>query len=63
MTTFHNFALKIETDCAQRVGKNISETRNANNVSMYVWFIHSRIKIFGKIQHKRRIIVNMQMSQ
>ena len=40
MTTFYNFALKIETSLAKRVVKPISETRNAN-ITVYVWFISS----------------------
>ena len=41
MTTFYNFALKIETSIAKRVVKPISETRNFNDVIVYVWFIYS----------------------
>ena len=35
------------------VFKPISETREASDVSMYVWFIHSTIKDFTKIQRKK----------
>ena len=44
MTTFYNFALKIETSWAKRVVKPISENRNTSNVIVYVWFVHSGIK-------------------
>ena len=44
MTTFYNFILTIETEWTKKVVKPIPETRNANDVSMYVWFFHSRIK-------------------
>ena len=44
ITTFYNFILTIETEWTKKVVKPIPETRNANDVSMYVWFIHSRIK-------------------
>ena len=46
MTTLYNFALKIETSWAKKVVKPISETWNAaNNVFVYVWFIHSLTKM------------------
>ena len=38
MTTYYNFALKIETRLAKRMG---SETRNFNDVIAYVWFLYS----------------------
>ena len=41
MTTFHNFALKIETSWAKRMVKPVLETRNANDVNTHVWFTHS----------------------
>ena len=45
MTTFYNFALKIETSWAKKVVKPILETWNAaNNVIVYFWFIQSLIK-------------------
>ena len=45
MTTFHNIHLN-------KVVKPILETLNANEVIVYVWFIHSRIKHFetGNVQ-------------
>ena len=49
ITIFYNFALKIETSWAKKVVKPILETWNAvNDVTVYVWFIRSLIKIFGK---------------
>ena len=39
MATFYNFAFKIEASLAKRVAKPILETRNANDVIAYVWFI------------------------
>ena len=38
ITIFHNFALQIETGWAKRVVKPILETRNVNDVPVYVWF-------------------------
>ena len=49
ITIFYNFALKLETSWAKKVVKPILETWNAvNDVTVYVWFICSLIKIFGK---------------
>ena len=40
-TTFHSFALKIETICIKRVITPISKTKNANDVSYTLdLFIH-----------------------
>ena len=44
MTTFYNFAFKIETCWAKKVIKPILETSNANDDIVYVWFILSLIK-------------------
>ena len=44
MTSFYNFAFKIETIWNKRVLKTILETWNASDVVVYVWFIYSRIK-------------------
>ena len=38
MTTFHNFALKIEASSAKKIVPPILETWNANLI-VYVWFI------------------------
>ena len=46
MTTFHDFALKRETYLAERAVKPILKIRNTNDVSMCIWFTHSRIKNF-----------------
>ena len=54
MTAFYNFALKIETSWAKKIGKPILETQNAaNDVIVYVWFIHSLIKKFKNMQCKK----------
>ena len=39
MTTFYNFALKIETRSAKKVVKPILEAWNDNDIIVYVWFI------------------------
>ena len=48
MTSFYNFAFKIETVWAESV-----ETSNASDVIVYVWFIQSWIKKFKNIQCKK----------
>ena len=48
MTTFYSFTLKTETSWAKKVVKHILQTWNTNDVSVYVWFIHSRTKNFKK---------------
>ena len=48
MTNFQTFALTIEPGWAKRMVKPILETNDANDVSMYVWFIHSCMKMFKK---------------
>ena len=50
MTTLYNFALELETSWAKKVAKPILETWNVNNVVLYVWFIHSRIKKIKNMQ-------------
>ena len=50
MTTFYNFALKIETNWAKKVVKPILETLNATSDVVYVWLIHSLIKKFKNMQ-------------
>ena len=47
MTTFYNFAFKIETIWA----------RNANNI-VFVWFIHSRIKKVKNMECKKEYLIN-----
>ena len=49
MATFHTLTLKIETIWGKSVVESILDTRNANNVSMYVVFIYSRINELKKI--------------
>ena len=44
MTTFHDFALKIETSWAKKDVKPSLETWNVNDVIVYVWYIYSQIK-------------------
>ena len=44
MTTFYDFALKIETSWAKKDVKSNFETWNANEVIVYVWYIYSQIK-------------------
>ena len=43
MTTFYDFALKIETSWAKKDVKPSFETWNANDVIVYVWYIYSHI--------------------
>ena len=63
MAAFYNFALKIETSWAEKVVKPILETWNtANDVTVYVWFIHSQIKNIKNMQCKR-IILSAQILQ
>ena len=40
ISTFHNFALKVEPGWATRWFKSILETRNINNVFMYVCMVY-----------------------
>ena len=44
MTTFYSFALKTETSWAKKLVKPILEIWNANDVIVYVWFIHESAK-------------------
>ena len=53
MNTFHHYALKIESSSAKRVANPISENRNGNDVSMYVWSIHSRIRSSKMMECKK----------
>ena len=53
MTTFYNFILTVETEWTKKVVKPIPETRSANDVSMYVWFIYSRIKNFKNVLREK----------
>ena len=54
MTTFYNFALKIETSWDKKVVKSILEILYTfNDLIAYVWFIHSQIKNFKNMQCKK----------
>ena len=53
MITFQNLNLKTETYSAKLVVKSISETRNVNDVSIYVCFIYSFDKNLRKRQCKK----------
>ena len=54
MTTFFNFALKMETSWANRVAKPILETWNApNDVIVYVWFINYLTRNYKNMQCKK----------
>ena len=44
MTTFYDFALKIQTNWAKKDVKPSVETWNANYVIVQVWYIYSQIK-------------------
>ena len=44
MTTFYSFALKTEISWAKKLVKPILEIWNANDVIVYVWFIHESAK-------------------
>ena len=54
LTTFYNFDLKIESGWAKKVVKPILETWNAaSDVIVYVWFVHSLIKILNNMECKK----------
>ena len=57
MTTFYNFALKVETSWAKKAVKSILETSNVNDVIVYIWFIYFWIKKL-KICNVKKIILN-----
>ena len=44
MSTFYDFALKIETSRDKKDVKPSLETWNVNDVVVYVWYIYSQIK-------------------
>ena len=44
MATFQNFARKLDTGWTKKAVKPILETRNINDVCVYVSLIHGRIK-------------------
>ena len=49
MTTFYSFALKTEASWAKKLVKPILEIWNANDVIVYVWFIHESAKKKGQV--------------
>ena len=53
MTTFFDFALKIETSWAKKDVKPSLETWNANDVIVYVWYIYSQIKKIKNMKGKK----------
>ena len=53
MTTFYDFALKIETSWAKKDVKPSLETWNLNDVIVYVWYIYSQIKKIKNLQYKK----------
>ena len=57
MTTFYNFALKVETSWAKKAVKSILETSNVNDVIVYIWFIYFWTKKL-KICNVKKIILN-----
>ena len=63
MTTFYDFALKIETSWTKKVVKPSLETWNDNDVILYVWFIYSQIKKKFKICDVKKSILNAQSLQ
>ena len=54
MTTFYDFALKVETSWDKNVVKPRLETWNTNDVILYISFIYSQIKKFLKICNVKR---------
>ena len=52
MTTFYDFALKIETSWAKMDIKPSLETWNVN-VIVYVWYIYSQIKKIKNMKCKK----------
>ena len=44
MTTFYDFALKIEASWAKKDVKPNLETWNVNYLVVYVWYVYSQIK-------------------
>ena len=53
MTTFYDFALKIETSWAKMDVKPSLETWNVNDVIVYVWYIYSQIKKIKNMECKQ----------
>ena len=53
MTTFYDFALKIEASWAKKDVKPSLETWDVNDVIVYVWHIYSQIKKVKNIKFKQ----------
>ena len=53
MTTFYDFALKIEASWVKKDVKPSLETWNVNDVIVYVWYIYSQIKKIKNMKCKQ----------
>ena len=53
MTTFYDFALKIETSWAKKDIKPSLETWNINDGIVYAWYIYSQVKKIKNIKCKK----------
>ena len=53
MTTFYDFALKIEASWVKKGVKPSLETWNVNDVIVYVWYIYSQIKKIKNMECKQ----------
>ena len=53
MTTFYDFALKIETSWAKKDVKPSLETWNVNDVIVYVCYIYFQIKKIKNMKCKK----------
>ena len=53
VTTFYDFALKIETNWAKMDVKPSLETWNVNDIIVYVWYIWSQIKKIENMKCKK----------
>ena len=49
MTTFYDFALKMEASWDKKDVKPSLETWNVNYVTVYIWYIYSQMKKKSKI--------------
>ena len=61
MTTFHDFARRLETNWVKRVVKPILEVKNASDDSLYVWFIH--IKLLKRYNKKHNKTIKTKIRQ
>ena len=53
MTTFFNFALKIETSWAKMDVNPSLQTWNVDDVIVYVWYNYSQIKKIKNMKYKK----------